>query len=227
MRRSVATFTTVFIILGLIAGGCAKKEETTLAMKKGLEKKAGQETIAVPSQAPIVEERILFSFERDNEGFEIPAWAQDKDDYVAKSIEISEDFAIDGTASLKVECNFPGGMWSAGLVELEQYLDFAPYRQIAVDVYIPKDAPLGLRAKIILTYGEKWQFTEMNRVVPLIPGEWVSVKASIEPGSYDWKKVIPDENFRADIRKLVVRIESNRQPVYSGPVYIDNIRIGK
>jgi len=226
MRRSVATFVAIFITLGLITGGCAKKEETTLAMKKALEKEAVRKT-AVPSQAPITEERTLFSFEESSQGFEIPAWTQDKDDHVAESIEVSKDFATDGIASLKIECDFPGGMWSNGLVELEQYLDFTPYRQIAVDVYVPKNAPLGLRAKIILTYGEKWQFTEMNRVIPLIPGEWVTIKANIGPGSYDWKKVIPDENFRGDIRKLVIRIESNRQPIYKGPVYIDNLRIGK
>ena len=226
MRRSVCTFFAVFTGVCLVMSGCAKKDETTLAMKKDLEKQGLQKT-AVPSRAPIKEERTLFSFEGSTQGFENPAWAEDKDDYVTESVEVSEDFATDGTSSLKIECDFPGGMWSAGLVELEQYLDFTPYRQIAVDVYLPKSAPFGLRAKIILTYGEKWTFTEMNRVIPLIPGEWVTIKASIEPGSYDWKKVIPDENFRADIRKLVVRIESNRQPVYKGPVYIDNIRIGK
>ena len=224
MRRSVTTFFAVFTALFLIMNGCAKKEETSLTMKKGME---GSETPAVPSGAPITEERTLFSFEGDEQGFEIPFWAQDKEDHVAESLEVSEEVASDGTMSLKIDCDFPGGMWSAGLVELEQYLNFEPYRQIAVDIYLPKDAPLGLRAKMILTYGEGWTFTEMNRVIPLIPGEWVTVKASVEPGSYDWKKVIPDETFRRDIRKLVVRIESNRQPVYKGPVYIDNIRIGK
>jgi len=47
------------------------------------------------------------------------------------------------------------------------------------------------------------------------------------PGSYDWKRTVPDESFRADVRKIVVRIESNRRPIYKGPVYIDNVKIGK
>jgi len=223
MSRSVTTFFVIFIAFAALLTGCAKKEEATLTMKKGLE----ESTPSAPSTAPITEERTLFSFEGNTDGFEIPEWVEDKDNYFAETVEVSDDFATDGKESLKMECNLPGGMWSAALVELEQYMDFTPYRRIAVDVYVPKTAPLGLRAKIILTYGEGWTFTEMNRVVPLIPGEWVTISASIESGSYDWKKVIPDENFRADIRKIVVRIESNRQPVYKGPVYIDNVRIGK
>ena len=93
--------------------------------------------------------------------------------------------------------------------------------------YSPPDAPLGLNAKMILTVGDTWKFVEMSRSYPLIPGEWLTITANIEPGSYDWKRVVPDEKFAEDIRKVAIRIESDRKPKYSGPIYIDNVRAGR
>ena len=232
MQRNIVSFLICTIVLALAVCGCAKKKEPAKGKVITQEKSEENEPLAEakrlePSGIPITEERVLDSFEKDEGGWEIPDWALEKDDHVAEKIEVSEDIASEGKQSLKVNCNFPGKSWTAAVVELEQFLDCTPYRQIAVDVYIPKDAPLGLRAKIILTVGDDWKFTEMTRAIPLIPGEWVTIKGNIEPGSYDWKRTVPDESFRADIRKIVVRITSNKRPVYEGPVYIDNVRIGK
>jgi len=231
------------IIISFIATGCDREMRSVTESRPTTKPKSVDVQKIVPQKAPkvakpveaptpvkkpITEERILFSFEEDDlGGWEIPYWALEKDDHVAKSIEISKDFASERDSSLKVNSDFPGGRWTASLIELERYMDFSPYDQIAVDIYIPESAPLGLRAKMIITVGENWKFTEMTRGIPLISGEWVSIKADISPGSYDWKRTVPDEAFRTDVRKIVIRIESNRRPVYKGPVYIDNLRIGK
>ena len=90
---------------------------------------------------------------------------------------------------------------------------------------MPEDASFGLRAKLILTVGEDWQWTEMSRLVKLEPGEWTTVSASLAAGSSDWRRTQVTEEFRSDIRKLGIRIESNMRPVYSGPIYIDNVRL--
>jgi len=244
MKKNVITFLSAFICISIILTGCAKKEEPLKEAVKEepkapkvflrveeqkTEPASTKETsdVPVPSEAPITEERVLFSFEKDVSGWEVPDWALDKDDHVAETLDISTDFASEGEKSLKVDCNFPGGIWSAAVIEHEQYMDFSPYREITVDIYIPEDTPLGLRAKMILTVGEKWKFTEMTRAIPLVPGEWTTIKASIDLGSYDWKRTVVTEEFRQDIRKMVVRVESNRRPVYSGPVYVDNIKLGK
>jgi len=239
MHRRIVYAVVVCLLISIAFVGCAKKEEpagkyTVTPKKEVPQVKTPQATQPseeaprpVPSQKPISEERVLFSFEGTTDGFEIPFWTLEKEDHVADSIESTQEFASEGNASLKVNCDFPGKSWTAALVELEQYLDFSPYREVAVDIYIPPDAPLGLRAKLILTVGDDWRFTEMTRTIPLVPGKWVKVSGNIEPGSYDWKRTVPDESFRQDVRKIVVRIESNRVPVYKGPVYIDNIRIGK
>jgi hypothetical protein len=40
----------------------------------------------------------------------------------------------------------------------------------------------------------------------------------------DWKRTKVDKEFKADVRKVAVRIESNKTP-YTGPIYIDDIRV--
>jgi len=180
-----------------------------------------------PSSDPITEERVLFSFEQGTNGFDVPEWFREKPENAAVRIGVSKKYSSEGSQSLEVESNFPGQIWSASMVELEQYLDLTPYRQISVDVLAPRAAPMGLKAKIILTIGDQWKWTEMICSVPLAPGEWATVNASVEPGSMSWKRTEVGESFRSDIRKIVVRVESNKSPIYKGPVYIDNIRVGR
>lgn len=233
----VAVFVIVFALVSVT--GCGKKKEEAV---KGIETSktsekttatsetaAGKENVPppAPSSKPITEERVFYNFETDLEGWEIPAWAEGKPEYVAKSVIVSKDVAVKGSSSMKVDVDCPGTEWTAGLVEIQQYLNLSPYRVVSADIYIPKDAPVGLKAKLILTVGDNWKFVEMSRSIPLVPGEWATVTASIEPGSYDWKRVVPNEQFAEDVRKIAIRIESNRKPAYKGPVYIDNIRVGR
>jgi hypothetical protein len=95
-----------------------------------------------------------------------------------------------------------------------------------VDVYLPYNAPPGLKGRIILTVGEQWTWTEMNRGVALKPGQWTTVTAHLKPGSMDWK-FFPDEQFRRDVRKIGIRIESDKTPTYRGPIFIDSVRLQK
>ena len=171
------------------------------------------------------EDKVVFGFEKDNQGWEIPEWAVEQTDYVAKSVDVSKDFAKEGKSSLKVMVVFPGKTWTGALVEDFEYFDWTPYKAISADIYIPKEAPQGLKAKIILTVGENWKFVEMARSIPLIPGEWTTISANLMPGSEDWKKMVVDEAFRKDVRKVAIRVEANKKPEYSGPIYIDNIKL--
>jgi hypothetical protein len=173
------------------------------------------------------EEKVIFGFEKDTQGWEIPEWALEQDDHVAKSADASKDIAKEGKGALKVNAAFPGKVWTAAIVEDFEYFDWTPYKAISADIYIPKDAPAGLKAKIILTVGENWKFTEMARSVALVPGEWATVTANLLPGSEDWKRTVVDENFRKDVRKIAIRVESNKKPEYTGPIYVDNIRLEK
>ena len=171
-------------------------------------------------------EITLYTFEKDPQGWEIPDWAYEKDDYVADSVEVSKKVSKTGKGSLEVVAKFPGGNWSGAIVEVLEYFDWTPYSTLACDVYLPKEAPAGLRAQMILTVGDSWKWTEMSRSIRLVPGEWTTISANLKPGSTDWKRTQPDDEFRADVRKIAIRVSSNK-PAYDGPIYIDNIVLGE
>jgi hypothetical protein len=169
--------------------------------------------------------KTLYNFEFTEEGWEIPAWATEKVDHVARSLKKTDVAASKGNSALELIAEFPGGQWTAALVEVQQYLDLTNYSGIQANVFVPADCPEGLRCRFILTVGENWRFVEMSRSVRLVPGEWTTVSASISEGSTDWKRMTVDNAFKADVRKVALRIESNRKPAYTGPIYIDNISI--
>ncbi len=166
----------------------------------------------------------LFGFENNTEGWRIPDWALEKEDHVAREVTISTDWASEGKASLMVTSEFASGKWSGAYVEIEEYYDWGPYNKVSVDIYLPKEAPQGLKAKIILTVGEEWKWTEMSRTIPLTPGNATTVTANFAPGSKDWRNTIVDDSFRKDVRKVGIRVEDNKTE-YKGKFYIDNIRL--
>lgn len=171
-------------------------------------------------------EIVLYSFEKDPQGWEIPDWAFGKKDHVAKQIGISEFQASDGTYSLQMDTEFSGTpAWEGAYVErIVDVTDWSPFSYLSVDIFLPKNAPLGLRARIILTIGDGWKWTEMNKSIPLTPGEWTVVKVDLTSESRAWRRFI-DDSFRSDVRKLGVRVESNGKISYKGPVYIDNVKL--
>jgi hypothetical protein len=170
---------------------------------------------------------VLFGFETGLQGWEIPDWAYEKPDHVQQEIEISSDISSEDNSSLLIMTDFPGGRWTGAIVEIMQYFDWSDYNKLACDVYLPEGAPLGLKAKIILTVGDSWKWVEMSKSVSLTPGKWVTISADLKEGSIDWRRVQVDDAFRADVRKIDIRVESNNKPAYTGPVYLDNIRVIK
>jgi len=173
------------------------------------------------------EEEVLFGFENGLEGWDVPDWAYEKPDHVQKEIKTSNQISSEGNGSLEMVVDFPGTNWAGGIVEIVQFFDWSDYGALACDIYLPAEGPTGLKAKIILTVGNEWNWVEMSRDFELIPGEWITVKADLLPGSLDWRKVQVDEAFRQDIRKMDVRIVSKSEPGYSGSIFIDNVRVIK
>ncbi len=169
-------------------------------------------------------ETVLSGFEKDVSGWEIPDWAMEKEDYVAQKIAVDTAYSSEGKSSLRLDVKFPGGKWTAGYAEIQQYFDWTPYSAVSVDVYLPSAAPTGLKAKLIFTVGESWLWVEMARSTALEPGKWTTVTANLLPGSTDFRATV-DEAFRRDVRKVGARIESNMKPAYEGPVFIDNFRL--
>ncbi|MFH1305862.1 MAG: hypothetical protein ABIH74_05640 [Candidatus Omnitrophota bacterium] len=176
-----------------------------------------------PVRVP-VGQNILYNFENDNEGWEIPSWEFEKDDHVAGYLRKISGISSKGRGSLELYAEFPGKKWTAALAEVQQFIDLGKYSTLSADIYLPPSAPEKLRGKIILTGGENWHFAEMTRGIRLKPGEWTTITADISENSTDWKKTKMTSAFREDIRKVAVRVESDKNPVYSGLIFIDNIR---
>ena len=167
---------------------------------------------------------VIFDFEGSVQEWAIPDWAKTSSDYACKAVSVSPDFVSNGKSSLQLMVDFPGGKWSGAYVEEVMYVtNWSPFQSIAADVYVPYNAPSGLKARFILTVGESWTWTEMNRGLALTPDQWTTISANLMPGSLDWK-FFPDDKFRRDIRKLGIRIESENA-TYTGPVYVDNVRL--
>lgn len=170
---------------------------------------------------------VIFDFENGMEDWVIPEWALSSPDNVSKSLTPSLDFVSHGKGSLQVLVDFPGGKWAGGYLERMMYVtDWTPFGAIAADIYVPYNAPNELKARFILTVGDKWEWTETNRALELHPDQWTTITAHLKEGSLDWK-FFPDETFRKDIRKVGIRVEADEGAVYSGPIYIDNIRLIK
>ena len=143
---------------------------------------------------------------------------------VAKEVRPVKDGATEGQQALGVVVDFPGGKWNGALAEVEEYFDWTPYQSLSMDITLPPEAPAGLKAKIILTVGEEWEWTEMRRSVQLTPGQTTTLTASLAPGSEDWKRTEVTDAFRKDVRKLAIRVESNK-PAFQGAFSIDNVRL--
>lgn len=171
--------------------------------------------------------KVLFDFETDLDGWRIPDWAFEKSDNASVEAVVSPDVASAGKKSLKLSAKFPPKMWSGAYVEIEResgsYMDFSPFPMLRVDVYLPAEAPKKMKGEIILTVGDAWAWTEMRQPVELTPGAWTILQANVLPDSTSWKsRLTPD--LVSDVRKVGVRVSCN-QGSYTGPVYIDNVRL--
>jgi len=171
-------------------------------------------------------EFILYGFEKDPQGWEIPDWAMSKPDHVARQIGVSEFHSSEGKYSLEVDVEFSGTpKWEGAYVErIIDVTDWSPFSYLSYEVLLPKSAPQGLRVRTIVTVGDAWKWTEANKALQLTPGEWTSIKLDLTPESMAWRRFV-DDSFRADIRKLGIRIESNGKIAYKGPIYIDDIKL--
>lgn len=180
---------------------------------------------ATPTAQALAAEVVIYSFENGEDGWVIPDWAKVSNDYVGTDLAISYEHALEGRASLALQAQFPGGRWTGSYVERQmETTDWGPFERLLLSIFLPPEAPAGLRGKIILTVGDQWQWTEQNQAVPLVPGQWTTVSVDLRAHSMDWK-FFPDDAFRRDVRKIGVRIESDKKPAYHGPIFLDDIRL--
>ena len=191
-------------------------------------------------------DEVIYGFEKDTQGWAIPDWACEKIDYVCRTIEASQDVVSEGSSSLKLDVDFPKEAWRAAVIEVEDIFYCEGYNFLLADIYLPGTAPNGISGRFAMTVGGDWLWIEPVMPSILMPGEWVTIKASLQTGNVDWKKTemveergidgkvrgyakkeIPvtlSQEYKDDIHTMAVRIEADRIK-YEGPVYIDNIRL--
>ena len=185
----------------------------------------GVSLLVMPVVQALATEVVIYGFEDGEDGWVIPDWAKASGDYVATALTVSRDYAVEGRCSLALQAQFPGQRWTGAYVERQvETTDWSPFERLLLNIYLPSGAPAGLKGKIILTVGDQWQWTEQNQAVPLEPGRWTTLSVDLKPSSMDWKFFL-DDSFRRNIRKLGIRIESDKGPAYSGPVFLDDVRL--
>ena len=179
---------------------------------------------------------IIFDFEKGNKGWLVPDWAIMQEDHVGKDLSISLDSNNETNNVLKLECDFPGDVWSAAVVEYEKEMDLTGYKSLSVDIFLPKEAVGDLyQARIIIVAGP-WWWIQMRKSVHLINGKWNHIEANLNVGATElmyWKGRNRSECLQAnisDVKKIIIRIEYNANPSqaskpYKGPIFIDNIVI--
>lgn len=181
------------------------------------------------------EEKVLFSFEDGTtQGFGVAEWALGDDLNALDSVGVSEKYALDGKYSLEAMCTFRGGKWMGAPVELIEDFDWTPYNTASVAIYLPADAPEGLKAQICLNIrgDADWPWYETIPPVALAPGKWTVVTAKMKPGESNFKKdpktgAAFSAESKQNIAKFYVRVVSDKKPVYQGPVYIDKITLSE
>lgn len=222
-RRPLLILAGLFLAVSPLFAAAKAAEEKKAPPAKAEKSKSGNAKKA-PKKSNA---HVLFDFETDLDGWRIPDWAFEKSDNASVEAVVAADFASAGKKSLKLSTKFPPKMWSGAYVEIEResgsYMDFSAFPTLRVDVYLPAEAPKKMKGEIILTVGDAWAWTEMRQPVELTPGAWTILQANVLPDSTAWKsRLTPD--LVSDVRKLGVRISCN-QGSYTGPVYIDNVRL--
>lgn len=171
---------------------------------------------------------IHFSFEKSSEGWEIPRWVLKKGDYVGTWLNLKSQLPKRPKPGLELVTNFEGKRWQSAIVEIKKDFNLISYQILLCDLYIPENAPRGISARLILTSGENWLWTEMATPIQLKPGSWTTISADLRFSQKLWRNEkdfqMIDRNFKSNIKKIGIRIESDRIK-YTGPIYINNVKI--
>ena len=193
---------------------------------------------AYSGYAVVEVEKISYSFEDGPEGWIIPEWALSNEDYSAIDLVTSNEQASDGIGSLRLNCDFPGNIWKAALIELPRDFDLTGYEFISMDIFLPKIARTNLiNARIVIGAGDL-PFIESKLTKKLRPGKWTTIKARLdvdEKGQLSYWKCQSKEEclvpYMSKVNTLSLRIEYNANQSlagnpYKGPIYVDNVVLG-
>ena len=179
----------------------------------------------------------VFDFEDgESQGWDIPDWALEQNDQVSQDLKVTDEMAYEGEYSLELDCDFPGDLWTAAVIEFNREIDLTPYSKISARIYIPKKARADgfLQARVVFVAGP-WWWIEQRHVKILDLGKWNEIEANLDVTEENqrshWKRKSKEGTFlknRHNIKKIIIRVEYDASekhagPAYEGPIYIDHI----
>jgi hypothetical protein len=123
------------------------------------------------------------------------------------------DVAIPGEAGVGAALDNGCGRWH-------------PFTSLNLSVYVPPEAPAGLRLIVYLRDADLNYFQHVH-VATLPSGTWTDVELDLTDRSRDWEPVghyMPWDGYcRQDVQEVGVKFYSDVP--YSGPLYVDRVRV--
>lgn len=184
----------------------------------------------IPTLHSAAQPKTIYNCEQAPQNWNIPNWSAHKNDYVSPILALDKNFTSKGELGLKLMVNFSGDKWEAGIVETEGFFDLTIYKAITCNLYLSKKAPRDISVRIVIAAGKDHTWIEMNNSTKITPGRTTKVSGNLRYGNNDWRTTegtlkMTDE-IKSTIKKIAIRVESN-EARYTGPVYIDSIRLEK
>lgn len=175
---------------------------------------------AAPNPTPTRQSKLLVDFETDITATSDPLEASEN----RASINADAEFVAEGTKSLKLDLT-DVAEWKANylVIDLPQPIDIKGHQVLAMDVYVPAESLNPDSAE-----GGWWQFTP--HITTTNPGDdsattetWLGMRQM----AAGWNHLVWDLKTGIDtkITRLAFAGNTNGARPYTGPIYVDNIRV--
>lgn len=173
-----------------------------------------------------------FDFE-DGEtgGWESPDWCADHERLLDCAVEVVPRPA-DGHA-LQLGFALPDLPWCASGIRFTGPADLGAYGHLSADVYLPQEiAGRVLSARFILRAGDDWSWYQLKAKTRLVPGQWVTVTAPLQPDAATLDPWGPRTAMlvteRSNVQEILLRIEvaATGEPVAGrGEILVDRVML--
>ncbi|NQT52769.1 DUF5060 domain-containing protein, partial [bacterium] len=139
-----------------------------------------------------------------------------------EDIAVDTAHTTDGGEALKLMASYPGEAAIVRKVEA----DWHTYDRLALDVFVPKDAPNDMRVMVYLRDGDLWWYETLLPTY-LRPGDWTKLLVDLTGATTSWtphghSKVF-DRYTLQRVRVMGLRVFGHR--TYAGALYVDNIQL--
>jgi hypothetical protein len=175
---------------------------------------------AAPNPTPTRQSKLLVDFESDVAATSDP----DGSGQNRASVNTTAEFVAEGTKSLKLDFT-DFGSWNANylVIDLAQPIDIKGHQMLAMDVYVPAES-----LNPDSTEGAWWQLTPHITTTNAddesqTTETWLAMRQMVA----GWNHLVWDLKTGIDtkITRIAFAGNTNGARPYTGPIYVDNIRV--